>query len=324
MSRHIPAHVSRETLHKHPAAVLQAAQLEFQSRGDVRAVGRVICIANQKGGVGKTTTAVNLSASLSLAGHTTLLVDLDPQGSASSGVGVARRPESPDDASPSDGSPTIYEVLLGEQPAEAAIRPAAVERLSVLPSARDLIGAEIELVPMIGREHRLEEALRPIRDAYDFILIDCPPSLGLLTINGLTAADSVLVPLQCEYYALEGLSALLGTVELIRKRLNPGLAIEGLLLTMFDTRNSLSHQVSEEVHRHFPQEVFEAVIPRNVRLSEAPSHGLPAVVYDPSSRGAEAYRALANELLGIKRTNSEHVGADEDVTQATHGVEGGE
>ena len=245
-------------------------------------MGRVICIANQKGGVGKTTTAVNLSASLSLAGHPTLLVDLDPQGSASSGVGVARRRqstsnESPGDQPPGEESPTIYEVLLGEQPAVTAIRPAAVEHLSVLPSARDLIGAEIELVPMIGREHRLAEALRPIRDSYDFILIDCPPSLGLLTINGLTAADSVLVPLQCEYYALEGLSALLETVDLIRRRLNPTLAIEGLLLTMFDTRNSLSHQVSQEVHQHFPESVFQAVIPRNVRLSEAPSHGLPAI-----------------------------------------------
>lgn len=288
-------------------------------------MGRIICIANQKGGVGKTTTAVNLAASLSLAGHTTLLVDLDPQGSASSGVGVTRRRESPDETtSQSDGSPTIYEVLLGEELAEAAIRPAAVERLSVLPSARDLIGAEIELVPMLGREHRLAEALRPIRDAYDFILIDCPPSLGLLTINGLTAADSVLVPLQCEYYALEGLGALLETVELIRKRLNPSLAIQGVLLTMFDTRNSLSHQVSEEVHRHFPDEVFDAVIPRNVRLSEAPSHGLPAVVYEPTSRGAVAYRALANELLGIKRTSSENTGDGEDVTEGAHGVKGGE
>jgi len=249
-------------------------------------VGRIICIANQKGGVGKTTTAVNLSASLSLAGRTTLLVDLDPQGSASSGVGVARRRESPDDAPPGDGSPTVYEVLLGEQPAEAAIRPAAVERLAVLPAARDLIGAEIELVPMLGREHRLAEALRPIRDAYDFILIDCPPSLGLLTINGLTAADSVLVPLQCEYYALEGLSALLETVELIRKRLNPGLAIEGVLLTMFDTRNSLSHQVSEE---------------------------------------AAAYRALADEMLGIKRIDSENMsGGEEDITHEAQRVEGGE
>lgn len=253
-------------------------------------VGRVICIANQKGGVGKTTTAVNLSASLSLAGHSTLLVDIDPQASASSGVGILR----------ADGLPTVYEVIMGEQPAAAAIRSAAVEFLSVLPSTRDLIGAEIELVPMIAREHRLTEALRSVRDAYEHVIIDCPPSLGLLTINGLTAADSVLVPLQCEYYALEGLSALLETIELIRKRLNPSLQIEGLLLTMFDTRNSLCHQVVDEVRRHFARDVLRTIVPRNVRLSESPSHGLPAVVYDPASRGAEAYQALAREILDRK------------------------
>lgn len=250
-------------------------------------MGRIICIANQKGGVGKTTTAVNLSAGLSLAAHPTLLVDIDPQASASSGVGVSR----------ADGAPTVYEVLLGEQPAAAAVRMCAVESLHVLPSSRDLIGAEIELVPMIGREHRLREALRSIREAYDYVILDCPPSLGLLTINGLTAADSVLVPLQCEYYALEGLSALLETIDLIRKRLNPALAIEGLLLTMFDTRNSLCHQVVDDVRRHFPHDVLASVIPRNVRLSESPSHGLPAVVYDPVSRGAEAYQALTREIL---------------------------
>ena len=250
-------------------------------------MGRIICIANQKGGVGKTTTAVNLSACLGLAAHATLLVDLDPQASASSGVGVTS----------SDGAPTMYEVILGEQPASAALRRSPVESLTVLPSSRDLIGAEIELVPMIARERRLRDALQGVRESYEYVVIDCPPSLGLLTINGLTAADSVLVPLQCEYYALEGLSALLETVDLIRKRLNPALAIEGLLLTMFDTRNSLCHQVVEEVRRHFPHDVFEVIIPRNVRLSESPSHGLPAVVYDPASRGAEAYQALAQEIL---------------------------
>jgi chromosome partitioning protein len=260
-------------------------------------VGRIICIANQKGGVGKTTTAVNLSASLGLAGHPTLLVDIDPQASASSGVGVAR----------ADGIPTIYEVILGEQPTAAAVRTCAIQSLSVLPSSRDLIGAEIELVPMIAREHRLKEALRQLCDAYEFLIIDCPPSLGLLTINGLTAADSLLVPLQCEYYALEGLGALLETVDLIRQRLNPALAIEGLLLTMFDTRNSLCHQVADEVRQHFPDDVFQTIIPRNVRLSESPSHGLPAVVYDPTSRGAEAYHALAQELL--RRHSGRHVPA---------------
>jgi chromosome partitioning protein len=269
-------------------------------------VGRVICIANQKGGVGKTTTAVNLSACLSLARHSTLLIDIDPQSSASSGVGIPR----------TDGLPTVYEVLLGEQPASAAIRAAGIELLSVLPSTRDLIGAEIELVPMLAREHRLLEALRNVRDAYEYVVIDCPPSLGLLTINALTAADSVLVPLQCEYYALEGLTALMETVELIRQRLNPSLEIEGLLLTMFDTRNSLCHQVVEEVRRHFPQQVFRTIIPRNVRLSESPSHGLPAVVYDPTSRGAEAYQALAREIVENHRdagaqVRPEHVGGGE-------------
>jgi len=203
-----------------------------------------------------------------------------------------------------DGLATAYDVVMGERPATAAIRPASVQALSVLPSTRDLIGAEIELVPMIAREHRLAEALRGVRGSYDYLIIDCPPSLGLLTINGLTAADSVLVPLQCEYYALEGLSALLETVELIRQRLNPALGIEGLLLTMFDTRNSLCHQVVEEVRRHFPEQVFDTIIPRNVRLSESPSHGLPAVVYDPTSRGAEAYRALAREILEGKRSQT--------------------
>jgi chromosome partitioning protein len=250
-------------------------------------VGHVICVANQKGGVGKTTTAVNVAAAFGLTGHPTLIVDLDPQASASSGAGAQRHP----------GSPTAYDVILGDQSAEAAVCPTAVEGLYILPSTRDLVGAEIELVSTMAREHRLAEGLRSVRGSYEFIIIDCPPSLGLLTLNGLTAADSVLVPLQCEYYALEGLGAILETIELIRKRLNPPLAIEGFLLTMFDTRNGLCHQVVEEVRRHFPQNVFETIIPRNVRLSEAPSHGIPAVVYDPSSRGALAYQALASEIL---------------------------
>lgn len=278
-------------------------------------MGRVICLANQKGGVGKTTTAVNLAACLGLAGHPTLLIDLDPQASASSGVGVSR----------GENDPSTYDVIIGQQPAAAAIRTSAVAGLSVLPASRDLIGAEIELVPMLAREHRLADALRAVRDQYEFILVDCPPSLGLLTLNGLTAADAVLIPLQCEYYALEGLSAILETVELIRKRLNPSLQIEGLLLTMFDTRNGLCHQVVEEVRRYFPQDVFDTIIPRNVRLSEAPSHGLPTVVYDPTSRGAQAYQMLAREMLaehGMELNEVPETGPGSE-SQSDAAVEGG-
>lgn len=278
-------------------------------------MGRVICLANQKGGVGKTTTAVNLAACLGLAGHPTLLIDLDPQASASSGVGVSR----------GENDPSTYDVIIGQQPAAAAIRTSAVAGLAVLPASRDLIGAEIELVPMLAREHRLADALRGVRDQYEFILVDCPPSLGLLTLNGLTAADAVLIPLQCEYYALEGLSAILETVELIRKRLNPSLQIEGLLLTMFDTRNGLCHQVVEEVRRYFPQDVFDTIIPRNVRLSEAPSHGLPTVVYDPTSRGAQAYQMLAREMLaehGMELNEVPETGPGSE-SQSDAAVEGG-
>jgi chromosome partitioning protein len=271
---------------------------------DVGGVGRVICIANQKGGVGKTTTAVNLAASLALAHHDVLLVDIDPQGSASSGLGIREV----------EGGPSTYELLAGECSAGDLLRPSPVERLHVLPAGRDLVGAEVELVSALAREYRLKEGLHPIRDRYEFILIDCPPSLGLLTINSLTAADSVLIPLQCEYYALEGLTALNETIQLIRERLNPNLVLAGVLLTMFDSRNSLSHQVAEEVRGNFPGRVFSTVIPRNVRLSEAPSHGLPVALYDPSSRGAQAYVELVSEIIE----------SESSATEAAHGLEGGQ
>ena len=250
-------------------------------------MGRVLCIANQKGGVGKTTTAVNLAASLAVAQKRALLIDMDPQGSTTSGMGARDLSD----------RPTTYDIIMGERAARDVIVPTQLEHLHLLPAHRDLVGAEVELVSTPAREFRLAEALKPVRDEYDFVLIDCPPSLGLLTVNGLTAADGVLIPLQCEYYALEGLSALMDTVSLIRERLNQTLVIEGILLTMFDTRNSLSHQVSDEVRRHFPERVYRTVIPRNVRISESPSHGLPVTLYDPTSKGAQAYLDLARELI---------------------------
>ena len=254
-------------------------------------MGRLIVVANQKGGVGKTTTAVNLAVALGQGEHRVLLVDLDPQGNASSGIIADTRL-----TELKSSGKTIYEALMGRIALGEVIRSAR-EWVFLAPSGPNLVGAEIELATREGRERVLKQILAPVRGDYEFIIVDTPPSLGLLTLNALVAADSVIVPMQCEYYALEGLSALLGTIKRIRSSLNPALQIEGLVLTMFDTRNRLSHEIAREVEKHFPEKVFQSVIPRNVRLSESPSHGLSVLEYDPKSAGATAYRNLAAELL---------------------------
>ncbi|HXM79185.1 MAG TPA: ParA family protein [Thermoanaerobaculia bacterium] len=247
---------------------------------------RTVAISNQKGGVGKTTTAINLAASLAALDHNVLLFDLDPQANATSGLGFARG---------GDGA-NAYDVLSGLAAAEA-IRPTPFPNLSLLPSGRDLVGAEIELVGEADREQRLRFALEPVRGAFEFILIDCPPSLSLLTVNALSAADSVLIPIQTEYFALEGVTELMETIERVRAAFNPELAIEGVVLTMYDDRTNLARQVTEDIRAHLGEKVYETIIPRNVRLGEAPSYGKPVLAYDIKSRGAEAYLALAREFL---------------------------
>ena len=249
-------------------------------------MGQTIACANQKGGVGKTTTVVNLATYLAMAGERVLIVDLDPQGNATSGFGIDR----------STLETTLYDVVLGEEAMGSAILPTGVERCSIVPASVSLAGAEVELAGADRRERRLARVLAPVLDDYDYVLIDCPPSLGLLTVNALTAADSVLIPTQCEYYALEGLTQLIATLNLVRDNLNPSLGIKGVVLTMFDGRTNLSSDVAAEVRNHLGSAVFGTVIPRSVRLSEAPSFGLPIALYRADSRGAAAYEALAAEL----------------------------
>jgi chromosome partitioning protein len=260
-------------------------------------VTRILAVANQKGGVGKTTTTVNLAAGLAEAGQRVLVVDLDPQGNATMGSGIDKR----------SLSQTVYHVLLGLSTAEAVRARATSGGFDILPTNRELAGAEVEMVELEHRENRLKLALDPIAEQYDFVLLDCPPALNLLTLNGLVAADAVVIPMQCEYYALEGLSDLVNTIRKVKQALNPALEIEGLLRTMFDPRNLLSQQVSAQLEQHFGEKVYQTIIPRNVRLAEAPSYGAPAVNFDPSCKGAQAYVQLADEVL--KRAGLDRVAA---------------
>lgn len=255
---------------------------------------RIIAVANQKGGVGKTTTSVNLSSCLAAEGRSVLLLDIDPQGNATSGVGIEKR----------DIKVCIYDALINEVPLKRIIIKSVFKNLDLVPATIQLAGAEIELVPTMSREVRLRRVLEEVGATYDYIIIDCPPSLGLLTINALTAANTVLVPIQCEFYALEGLSQLTNTVKLVQKHLNTALRYEGVVLTMYDSRTNLANQVADEVHKYFGSKVFKTVIPRNVRLSEAPSHGQPIIVYDERSKGAETYIKLAKEVMANEQKTS--------------------
>ena len=274
-----------------PAAIyrsgLESQSATLDAHRESHLTAQTFAIANQKGGVGKTTTAVNLAAALASLGRRILLVDLDPQGNSTSGVGIDK----------ADLPLSVYEVLVGGDPIMHVIRPTGTPGVDLAPSDVRLAGAEIELVPTIARETKLQSALTPVRGLYDVLLIDCPPSLGLLTVNALTAADAVLIPMQCEYYALEGLTALMTTIDLVHRHLNPSLHVAGVLLTMVDPRTKLSDQVAAEVRRHFGDRVFDTVIPRSVRLAEAPSYGQPVLAYAPDSQGSAAYGSLAREFL---------------------------
>ena len=255
-------------------------------------MGRVISIANQKGGVGKTTTSINISTILAKKGKKVLLIDADPQGNATSGIGIEKKTDK-----------SIYDVIIEETKIEEVVLETQIKNLKICPSNINLAGAEVELVSMISREYRLKERLEENKENYDYIIIDCPPSLGLITLNAFTASDSVLIPVQCEYYALEGLGQLINTINLVKKHLNKDLTIEGALLTMFDIRTNLSNQVVKEVNKYFENKVYKTVIPRNVKLSEAPSYGMPISVYDPKSKGAKSYDKFVKEFIKNKRKN---------------------